>query len=36
VQSDEEAHFVVVDLLIAGYLLEELTVGYLLEELIAF
>jgi hypothetical protein len=37
VRLDEgEPHFVVVDLLIVGYLLEELTVGYLLEELTAF
>jgi hypothetical protein len=33
--DEEEPHFVIVDLLIAGYLLEELTAGYLLQELTA-
>jgi hypothetical protein len=32
--DEEEPHFVVIGMLIAGYLLEELTAGYLLEELI--
>jgi hypothetical protein len=31
--DEEEPHFVIVDLLIARYLLEELSAGYLLEEL---
>jgi hypothetical protein len=33
--DEEELHFVIVDLLIARYILEELTAGYLLEELTA-
>jgi hypothetical protein len=34
--DEEEPYFIIVDLLIAGYLLEELTAGYLLEELTTF
>jgi hypothetical protein len=34
--NEEELYFVVIDLLIAGYLLEELTAGYLLEELTTY
>jgi hypothetical protein len=34
--DEEEAHFIIVELLIVGYLLKELTIGYLMEELIAF
>jgi hypothetical protein len=34
--DENKPHFVVVDLLIVGYLLEGLIVGYLMEELIVF
>jgi hypothetical protein len=34
--DEEEPHFVIVDLLIVGYFLEELITRYLLEELTAF
>jgi hypothetical protein len=33
--NEEELYFVIVDLLIAGYLLEQLTAAYLMEELTA-
>jgi hypothetical protein len=34
--NEEELYFVVIDLLIVGYMLEELTAGYLLEELTTY